>query len=162
MKLYGKTAGDVLIPLTVDADGHLQIDLKTITAGNNLIGRVDARDGDKIFSIDEAIKLYKIEIDIAGGAENFDTPTVPAGYIYVINSISWVYTGTIPARVVIYVIIAGSGFVAQDQKSGTSQQYEQIYGTFYLGEGDKIRMSVISGTLDDLIELTGIGYSMKI
>ncbi len=136
---------------------------KTIVgAGSNLIGRVDARDGDKIWSFKETIAHNLSDTSLTAGENNLQTPAVPAGEVHVITTASIYYSGTTPNNLRIQAIVDGVYVYLLFENSPTVQVFYPVLGQVYIAEGDKIQFQVFGATVGDDLLGRCAGYIMTI
>jgi len=183
-KLLGRTAAGKIVPVTVDDDGHLQIDglsgfllasdlnldgskdlqvdVKSITAGSNLIGRVDAREGDKIFSYHDQLFEKIFTLDAILGTNSLLGSVVPAGEIWNVTQVSfWNNSGSgnyafvkaIFGADTLYVYSVPTYVIYIPQASPCD---------IYLKEGDKMSCDILNCSVGDDIYFTYAGYKMQI
>lgn len=161
-KIFGQTAGDEVIVVRVDDDGHLQVDTLSIAAGSNLIGRVDARDGDKIWSFGGIVEEEVENTDLDDGNNFITGSIIPSGEIWVIARCSFLTDSASATRIQMY---ASGVAVAQylfDEMYNNDGLWRVAKGPIYMQENDYFRARIFNATAGDEGLLRYSGYKMQI
>lgn len=162
MRLFGLTAGGKLIPLTVDDDGHLQIDTLSISAGTNLIGRVDARDGDKIWSFTGQVFEQVFTNDATAGTNILIGADVPAGEVWVVEAHSYYNKNTISTAVIIHARIAGILMTLKYSVNPPKNIPITFQTKIIMVEGDNFAVYFYGCSVGDDLRYWYNGYKMQI
>lgn len=153
--VHGEAPGFVMMPLQLDGAGALIV--STLPAGSNLIGRVDARGGDKLYSIKAALSGSYQNNALPAGNSNWNAYTSPANTISVVTYVAWRKASGTMTR--IEVIIAGALAVGAAVPAA-NYNTDSRNGPFYLAPGQQISITVYTATLNDFVELTYFGHTM--
>lgn len=160
-QIFGITTEKKIIPVTVDDNGYLQIDLQTITAGTNLIGRVDARNGDKIISFEDNFRVSVSDTSLAAGNPQLDGTPCPDGEVQVVTTIGYMHSGS-GTILRLDALIKASGVPFKTNASVTSGRWEGETVNIWLKPDDFIRLNIIGATLNDDAYLRYSGYKFQI
>jgi len=162
MKLLAQTADGEVYPVTIDADGHLQVDVLSISAGDNLIGRVDARDGDKIWSYHDITEKEISDTNLAAGTNYLSGDVVPAGEIWHITSVGMYYAGTVPTEMRVYKSgVAYETMILQEFTIVSGKWYIST-ANLYFQEDTFVKMKISGATATDNAYLRYHGTIMQI
>lgn len=101
---------------------------------------------------------------LTGGAENLEGNAVPAGEIWVLTHISFMYNGTLPTDIRIIMVAGGSGdtMIQYPSSALASNRYQGETGYWILEEGDYIRMRMLNATASDAAYLNAWGFKVDI
>ena len=162
MKIFGRTADGKIVPVMVNADGKVQVEIPSILAGNNLIGRVDARDGDKIFSFKGILEEEDINFSATAGSNFIHMSICPAGELWIVNTaVALNNTNTLTRVLIIASGVAGSLAIAQ-AFAVTATHNTMWSGQVILQEGDHMVYTYDGCTLNDDLYSRYAGYKMNI
>lgn len=158
----------LLVPVKVDASGHLMIDVQSIAAGNNRIGSVGIEG-----YINGAWQKAPLPWGASGvwadtvgntniplGVSYLNFNTFPANAFTVITTIAVIYIGTIyGVRIRIEAIWNGAfGTQIAEYRTIDSEAYNIWQGMLVMRPIDTLRAVIINGTAGDDVYLQGNGY----
>lgn len=162
MHILARTSDKKIIPVTVDDDGHLQVDLLAITAGDNLIGRVDARDGDKIWSFAGIVDEAVTDLDLSTGLNTLNGTPVPPGEIWCITLLNFQQVGTSPSDVSLQFRNLAGGITYIVILTPPSYKHYSYPMTTYMYEGNYVRAYIQGATAGADAYLKYCGWKMQI
>lgn len=135
----------------------IQVDVKTIPTTT-----VQSLDGDKIWAFNAIVEEQIQDSSLPAGTSTLTGTNVPAGKIYVITHVMFIYTGTPPGACFIFVDGLASGMNLITVAAPGSGFPVSSSVNVYLQEGDSIDITVVGATLNDDLLLRYSGYEMNI
>jgi hypothetical protein len=111
-----------------------------------------------IFGMHGQLFMRVEDVNLAAGAIDKDYPPVPAGQIWVINHLSFQYTGTAPGILFWTVVIAGNEYMLWGMKPPVTGVIYDRQGQWILTQGHKLRLKIQNATLNNDILSYALGY----
>ena len=187
--IIGVTAGGVLVPVRVDANGVVEIsgsvdllagtnnigdvDVLTLPAlptGTNEIGKIQARNYGLVGGLfqKDPIRLgYSSRVrrtwsdtSLDAGDNEVNNSVVPADEIWIIPSFSFRYVGTVPTKVRWQIKAGGTDYQIKDQLSPASGRVYHVRGPWVLSEDDVLSLKVFGATAND--DLYGYAWGHRV
>lgn len=157
---HGLDAGGVLRRLLVDTSRRLVVVLE---AGAALIGRVDARNGDKVFSFSAVYAGVATNLNAAAGGNTLNLAGTPANTIRHVTSIGAQDANTNPTRIVMFAGFSGvSSHVLKDMAGPGAGVFGTWDGHIILRPGDYIFVTFSGCALNDDITVRACGWDESI
>lgn len=176
--IHGKTTGDDLVAVTVDADGHLQLDTLTLPvvilgAGSAEIGSVQARNYGWVsgaFQKDPLrigysgnVRQVWANANLSAGTNNVDSNAVPSGDLWHILSLAFQYLGTSPTQVNFQQRDpAVASYNLKSVASPVSGLWYPLGTPILLAPTELLRIQVLGATAGDDLNAAAVGYRIDI
>jgi len=124
--------------------------------------RVEAEDGDKIWSFESVVAKVKTGVADAS-TYSLDSDAVPSGKVWVITNIDVRNLGgDIATRLVLYVVHDAAVIALKDVYASTAQyQHRSWSGHAYLDAEDFIRCTFVGVASSETVEINIVGYQMN-
>lgn len=183
-KILGVTSDGKVFPITIDADGHLQIDnlnlgllasdlnidankdlqvdVASITAGNNLIGRVDARDGDKIWAFGKVIGQNLGLASIPSVDYNATGAVVPPGWVYRVTLLTFYYAGALTPFCFVYPLGTPHTCIPFKQDPMVDDEWYPVVTDIILEAGDYLVGRIEEAAINDTFYFRYGGYGFQV
>lgn len=172
--IFGRVlASGIMVPVNVDTDGDLQIDVKgALPAGTALIGDVGARNLGWVSAAWQkdplrfgySAHIYRAWSNLnlpAGNSTQADT-AVPAGEIWVITNIAMRYEGTAPTFMTMQINDGVTTYHLFRQLAPTTLAVYDRQGWWVLAPGHNLEIRVIGATLNDDLYGYATGFRVDI
>ncbi len=162
MRAWYDTA-EAMIKVLADSAGRLRVAVDSIAAGSNLIGRVDARNGDKLASMSGRLFEVVTNLNAVAGQNNLNGAPVPAGEIWHITHGYTVDTNSATTRARLFVNCGGTQVQVYDLVAAIAAgAYAQWDGHVVLAAGD-FMFGVLTGcAANDDITFGYLGWKESI
>lgn len=122
---------------------------------------VASKSGDKLFGFESIVEAQLANTALAAGTNALAGASVGAGKIWKITQCGIMYSGTVPASMVVYVNGLAVYLFLLDQKSPVSNQWYMWNGEVYLQVGDFMEAVVYGATLNDAFFFRYAGVQMN-
>jgi hypothetical protein len=153
------------LALEVDANGYLKV--ATASAGNFLVGTHGYVNGawqkNPIqFGYSAGLYWRINNYSLAADANDLNTGTVPAGWIWVVTHICLYYGGTSPASISSFLIHSSITYLINRVWRPINDRYYDKQGWWVLEAGDYMRMTIYGATAGDSAIFTITGFKVQL
>lgn len=165
--IFGWDVAGYLRAILTDTTGRLLVALDafnaSLPAGTNLIGRVDARSGDKIVSYKAVYAENILNTNAAAGSNTLTGAGVPANTIRHVTHIAAYDANNNPTRILLFVNFSGVSSQPLWETAGPGAGvFTHWDGHVILRPGDNIFCTITGCVLNDDISLRACGWDESI
>ena len=168
--VHGNYNNTSIVPLLVDSYGRAIV---TLAASSANIGDVDvlsmpvtqvkSANNNHIFSYESFVAHGMYNTSLPAGTTNLDSSLVPTNKLWCINSIKYIYVGTVGGLVLrCSLVVAGNAYDVGREIAVIGGALYGVTGSFYLPAGGYVRVGVDGATAGDDIYTSIIGYQMDV
>lgn len=115
-----------------------------------------------IWGYSDTVTYNEADTALAAGTNTLVGDEVPAGEVWKIESVSFVYTGTSPTECAIRPNTGDGAIYYHSILAPTSGQTYTFSGQLTIKAGGKIRLVITGATLNDACRLSYGGYRMEL
>jgi len=93
--------------------------------------------------------------------ENLDLEPLEPGWLYIVNNLVGLETGSTPTRIALGYVRTGRFYIMEKSAPAAANSTVEYTGQLILHEGDVIRAQFIGATASDTIEIFVNGYKIR-
>jgi hypothetical protein len=146
----------IRVPELIDPDGNSQR-LYGDTSGRQIVRPAD---GEKMWSYAGIVEEIVDDTNLSGGYESLVGTAVPSGEVWVIENITVLYDGTLPARQLVVIVGLANGMEIKDGSFLARNRFYRIQGPVTMQAGDYVKFLMQNSTAGDTAYLKYAGYKM--